>query len=235
LMFHRFLRTWQTKIDIFLCSTGFYRDLFVKAGLPANKLVVMPHFVWHDSQPNFASRAGDYALFVGRLDPEKGVQTLLEAWRHVDLPLKIRGSGRLSDETKQFVERHHLTNIEFVGRLEEQELSDLFSHARFLIMPSEGYYETFGMVIIEAYSKGIPVVASNIGVVPELVTDRKTGLLFEVGNAADLAGKAQWMWNHPAEAAEMGKRALGVYREKFTQDQCYKTLIAVYERLIDSK
>jgi glycosyltransferase involved in cell wall biosynthesis len=207
----------------------------VKAGLPANKLVVMPHFVWHDPQTNFDSRTGDYALFLGRLDPEQGVQTLLEAWRQVDFPLKIRGSGRLSDEAEKFVEQHHINTIEFVGRLEEQELSDLFRNARFLIVPSEGYYETFGMVIIEAYSKGIPVIASNIGVVPELVTDQKTGLLFEAGNAADLAGKAQWMWDHPAEAAEMGKRALRVYREKFTQEQCYKTLIAVYERLIDSK
>lgn len=235
LIFHRLLKTWQTKIDIFLCSTSFYRDLFVKAGLPANKLVVMPHFVWHNPQPNFASRTGDYALFVGRLDPEKGVQTLLEAWRHVDFPLKIRGSGRLIDAAKRFVEQYHINNIEFVGRLEEKELSNLFRNARFLIMPSEGYYETFGMVIIEAYSKGIPVVASNIGVVPELVTDQKTGLLFEAGNAADLAMKAQWMWDHPIEATVMGKHACNVYRERFTQDQCYKTLIAVYERLINSK
>ena len=141
-------------------------------------------------------------MFVGRLDPEKGIDTLLEAWRFLDFPLKIRGSGRLEEKAREFVKQHGMDNIEFVGRMEEQELSDLIGNARFLVMPSEGYYETFGLVIIEAYSRGVPVVASNIGVVPELVSDKQTGLLFDPGNAQDLAEKARWMWNHPIEAEQ---------------------------------
>jgi glycosyltransferase involved in cell wall biosynthesis len=119
--------------------------------------------------------------------------------------------------------------------MEPHKLFDLIENARFLVMPSEGYYETFGMVIIEAYSRGVPVVASNIGVVPELVSEKKTGLLFEPGNALDLANKAKWMWEHPAEANAMGKNGRQIYKERFTQDQCYETLVKVYERLINSK
>ncbi len=235
LTFHRWIGTWQTKINVFLCSTNFYRELFVRAGLPANKIVVMPHFIQNVPQIDSSKEIGDYGLFVGRLDPEKGVNTLLEAWRHLDFPLKIRGDGRLNESARQFVRRHGMDKVEFVERMEMHKLSDLISGARFLIMPSEGYYETFGMVIIEAYSRGVPVVASNAGVMSELVSDKQTGLLFEAGNPLDLAEKAGWMWDHPDEVKAMGKNALNIYSERYTSDRCYKTLVEVYEGLMNLK
>jgi glycosyltransferase involved in cell wall biosynthesis len=234
LTFHRWLQTWRVKVDVFLCSTQFYRGLFALAGLPAEKLVVMPHFVSRPLSITSSDGANDYALFVGRLDPEKGIDTMLKAWSYLDFPLKIRGSGRLVSQAKDFVKKNDMKYVEFVGRLEEQELSKLIGLAKFLLMPSEGYYETFGMVIVEAYSRGVPVIASNIGVVPELVSDKQTGLLFEPGNPQDLADKARWMWDHPREAGEMGRKGLGAYEEKFTPDRCYKTLIGVYERLVNT-
>jgi len=233
--FHHWIGTWQTKVDAFLCSTYFYRDIFTRAGFPSNKIVISPLFTTQKGKLSTAKKIEDYAVFVGRLDPEKGVKTLLEAWCLLNFPLKIRGSGRLDETARDFVRCHRMDHVEFVGRLEEQELSDLIGSARFLIMPSEGYYETFGLVIIEAYSRGVPVIASNIGVAPELVSDRQTGLLFEPGNPQDLADKARWMWNHPAEASTMGKNGLNTYKDRFTQEQCYKTLVEVYKRLIDSK
>lgn len=235
LTFHRWLRTWQTKVDTFLCSTNFYQDLFLQAGFPAEKLVLMPHFIPEVPRLDSSKRTDDYALFVGRLDPEKGVNTLLEAWRHLEVPLKIRGNGRLDEFSRQFVNRYSMDRVEFVERMELQELSDLIANARFLVMPSEGYYETFGLVIIEAYARGVPVVASNIGVIPELLSDQQTGLLFEAGNSLDLAEKANWIWNHPADARKMGENGFYVYKARYTPDQCYETLVGVYQRLIDSK
>jgi len=235
LTIHRVMRTWHSKVDIFLCSTNFYRDLFVQAGFPPAKIVVMPHFVQQEDGPDFAKTREDYAVFVGRLDPEKGVDTLLKAWMHLDIPLKIRGNGRLDETARAFVKQHNMDNVEFTERMEAHELMDLIRNARFLVMPSEGYYETFGMVIIEAYSQGVPVVASNIGVVPELVSDKQTGLLFEPGNALDLADKAKWIWHHPSEADFMGRNGQKVYRERFTQEQCYEILMNVYERLTQPK
>lgn len=235
LTLHRWLGTWQTKIDTFLCSTNFYRDLFVQAGFPAAKIVVMPHFIEKQSRPRSIRMKSDYALFVGRLDPEKGVKTLLDAWRLLKFPLKIRGNGRLDQWAREYIKQEKIENIEFVGRLEKEKLSELIQNARFLILPSEGYYETFGIVIIEAYARGIPVVASNIGVLPELVSDRQTGLLFESGDSRDLADKAGWLWNHPIEARKMGENGLSTYKERFTEEHCYQTLIQVYERLINSR
>lgn len=235
LTLHRWLRTWQTKVDVFLCSTNFYRDLFVQAGLPSEKIVVMPHFVQEQHQSDSDRYIGDYVLFVGRLDPEKGVKTLLEAWKELDIPLKVRGNGRLDETARKFIKQHQIKSVEFVDRLEEQELSDLIANARFLVVPSEGYYETFGMVIIEAYSRGVPVLVSNIGVTSELVLDQKTGLLFAAGDEIDLANKAKWLWDHASEANAMGKNGLALYKERYTQNQCYDTLVEVYERLINSR
>jgi glycosyltransferase involved in cell wall biosynthesis len=195
----------------------------------------MPHFVQASSQVEVNRKTEGYVLFLGRLDPEKGVNTLLEAWIRLDIPLKIRGSGRLDESARNFVKQHGLDHIEFVERLDANELAKLIGNARFLIMPSEGYYETFGMVIIEAFSGGVPVLASNLGVVPELVTDKQTGLLFEAGNASDLAQKAKWLWEHPAEASAMGRNGRKIYRERFTAEKCYETLIDAYGRAINSK
>lgn len=235
LTLHHWMGTWQTKVDAFLCSTYFYRDIFVRAGFPPDKIVVMPHFVRQPSVRISAENTNGYALFIGRLDPEKGISTLLEAWRFLGIPLKIRGSGRLEGKAKEFVKKNSMKNVEFVGRLEEQELSDLIGGARFLIMPSEGYYETFGMVIVEAYARSVPVIASNIGVVPELVSDKKTGLLFEPGNPVDLAEKARWLWNHPGEAKSMGGNGYTAFQDRFTEDKCFQSLTDLYESLVKSK
>jgi glycosyltransferase involved in cell wall biosynthesis len=232
---HRLMGTWQKKVDRFLCSTNFYRELFVQAGLPADKIAVVPHFVWDGPGPGASDETGEYALFIGRLDPEKGIKTLLEAWRHLDLPLKIRGTGLLESHARDSVRQHAMDQIEFVGRLEEVELDALIRRARFLVVPSEGYYETFGMVIIEAYARGVPVVASNIGVIPEMVSDGQTGLLFEAGDARDLASKAAWMWEHPRDARAMGSASYKVFQERFQPEHCYRILVGVYETLIRSK
>lgn len=232
LTLHRWLRTWQTKVDIFLCSTNFYYDLFMKAGLPPEKMIVMPHFVW--DTPAEPRVGGDYALFIGRLDPEKGLRTLLTAWKSLEIPLFIRGSGQLEQETRAFIETHQIKNIKFVERLDDDGLHQLRKNARFLVWPSEGYYETFGMVAVECYAQGVPVIASKIGVMSEIVHEGKTGLHFQPGNAQDLADKVRWAWTHPHEMATLGKNARYEYELKYTADKCYDTLIAVYDRLISA-
>jgi glycosyltransferase involved in cell wall biosynthesis len=232
LTLHRWLGTWQTKIDTFLCSTNFYRDLFVKAGFPPEKIVVMPHFV--QDTPDETRQEGKYALFIGRLDPEKGIRTLLAAWKSIEIPLLIRGSGQLEQEAKAFIETHQIKNIKFVERLDDDGLHQLRKNARFLVLPSEGYYETFGMVAVECFAQSVPVIASNIGVMTEIVHDRKTGLHFQPGNAQDLADKVRWAWAHSHELAEMGKNARREYELKYTADKSYITLMDVYSRLISA-
>lgn len=91
-------------------------------------------------------------------------------------------------------------------------------------------YETFGMTIAEAFATGLPVLASRLGAMAEIVADGRTGLLFEPVNSEDLAAKVEWAWTHPREMAEMGREARREYEAKYTARRNYKMLMEIYRR-----
>ena len=226
LAIHRKLRTWDKLVDRYIASSDFFARKFGDTILPKAKIVIKPHFVPRNRCP--AAGCGEYALFVGRLALEKGVATLLRASTlspHV--PLKIRGDGPLFNEVHRCAALHNLP-IEWLPRLAEEELILLFQKARFLIWPSEGLYETFGLAAIEAFACGVPVIASNLGVMAGTVRHGDTGLLFTAGNAEDLAAKVEWAWAHPAEMKTMGLAARAEYEAKYTPEANYNLLIGIY-------
>ncbi|MCL4530650.1 MAG: glycosyltransferase family 4 protein [Chloroflexi bacterium] len=234
LSLHRWLKTWQSKIDVYLVATEFYRRKFVEGGLPAHKVVVKPHFIYPDSGMLTERQPGNYALFIGRLDPEKGVRTMLEAWKSLrHIPLILRGDGQLKKEANEFIHSNQLPSVELIQRLSREELTALIQRARFLIWPSNGYYETFGYVALECFANGVPVIASDIGVMNEIVTDGRTGLHFAPGDPADLAQKVYWAWEHPNEMAEIEKNARREYETKYTADRNYELLMNIYRRAIE--
>jgi glycosyltransferase involved in cell wall biosynthesis len=232
---HRLRRTWETKVDLYLVATDFYRRKFIEGGIPAERIQIKPHYVYPDPGARSPEQPGAYALFVGRLDPEKGVETLLQAWAHLGgIPLKVCGDGRLHDRVRELTDQYGLTGcVQMLGRLPAVQLTELVKGARFLVWPSEGYYETFGYVAVESFSCGVPVIASRIGVQAEIVTDGVTGLHFEAGVPEDLARAVQWAWEHPAEMAHMGSRARLEYESRYSAEGNYPLLIAAYERAID--
>ena len=233
LTFHRWLKTWHKMVDVFLVATDFYRNKFIEAGLPADKIYVKPHFIDHDPGIHTDYSARKYVIFIARLDPEKGIRTMLDAWRSLpDIPLKIRGDGQLDEYIKKRIGEDRLASIELVARLSKEELTNFIRGASFLVWPSEGYYETFGYVAVESYSNGVPVIASNIGVMNEIVRDGETGVLFDAGNAQDLALKARWAWEHPVEMSQIGKNARREYEVKYTVNRNYEMLMDIYQRAI---
>jgi glycosyltransferase involved in cell wall biosynthesis len=235
LTFHRWSKTWINLVDTYLVATEFYKQKFIEGGLPAEKIVIKPHFIENDPVSYSSKQPGEYVLFIGRLDPEKGIRTLLNAWKKINIPLKIRGDGQLEQEVLEFSLFNKLNSIEIIKRLSKGELSQMIINARFLIWPSEGYYETFGMVAIECFAQGVPVIASNIGVMREIVENGRTGLLFDPGNPDDLASKVVWLWNHPEECAKMGRNARREYKEKYTPERNYQVLMDVYTQVIEKK
>jgi glycosyltransferase involved in cell wall biosynthesis len=230
LVAHRLLRTWHGKIAMYLVSTEFYRRKFIEAGIPATKIALKPHFV--DGHPACRERTGDYALFVGRLAREKGVLVLLEAWQDLQqVPLKIRGDGPLAGVVQSAANRKG-SPIEVVPRCSRDELFELIGGARFLIWPSQGYYETFGLIAIEAFACGVPVIASLIGVMREIVDGGRTGLHFIAGNPKDLAEKVAWAWTHPTELERMGRAARADFEAKYTAEHQYEMLIDIYRGVL---
>lgn len=231
---HKLLGTWRAKVDAYIVSTKFFRKKFIEAGLPPDKIFLKPHFLHADS--GVKSRQSEYALFAGRLAREKGIGTLLDAWKLLDtrIPLRIAGDGPERREFQVTVKQAGITNISFDGWLSPEQLRSAMKKAAFLIFPSQSS-ETFGLPIIEAFASGIPVIASRLGATVEIVESGKTGLHFNPGDAADLASKADWMWTHKNEAEAMGRAARREYEGKYTAERNYEMLMNIYRAALNTK
>jgi glycosyltransferase involved in cell wall biosynthesis len=223
---HKAVGTWEHLVDAYVVFTEFHRRKFVEGGLPANKVVVKPHFLMSD--PGVRSGDGDYALFVGRLVPEKGVHVLAEAWRGLKVPLKIRGDGPMLAEVEALARENPF--VEVVRRPSREEYFALVRGARFLVWPSV-YNEAFGRVVIDAFASGVPVLASRLPVCTELVSER-AGLHFNSGDAKDLAAMAQSAWDNPTEMRKRGSAARKEYEEKYGANRNYDLLLNIYERVL---
>lgn len=234
---HRRLRTWEHKVDRFIALTEFSRGIFVRAGLPSEKIRVKPNTVSTsglaatDAQHD-RSRQSREVLFVGRLGPEKGIETLLHAWKLARWQLTVIGDGPLAE----LVSRHASTSkgrLRYEGYLQQGDVNRAMWQAALLVMPSE-CYEAFGLVAVEAFASGLPVVASRLGSMAEIVEDGRTGLHFTAGDARDLAEKVGWLVAHSRERLEMGIAARMVYEEKYTPEANYEMLMGIYGEAIEA-
>lgn len=233
LTFHRWLRTWNKKVDLYVALTEFAKRKFVEGGLPEERIVVKPNFVHPD--PGAQEKNDGYALFVGRLSPEKGLKTLFKAWGSLKgMPLKIAGDGPLMSQIKESAAEQKLNSIEILGNCSHEKVIALMKSARFLVFPSE-WYEGFPVSIAEAFACGKPVIASKLGAMAELIEDGKTGLLFEPGNSEDLARKVMHAFENPDLCRRMGLNARAEYEAKYTAKINYMKLMEIYDKVLTSK
>jgi len=225
--FHRRRGTWNTLVDRFIALTEFAKNKFVEAGFPEEKIVVKPNFVRANQfeRRNGEDRLG--ALFVGRLSLEKGLDTLMRAWRNLEIPLKIVGNGPLLDRVR---EKSHKA-VSVLGRKEPDQVIQEMARSAFLVIPSE-CYEGFPVILAEAFSEGLPVIASRLGAMAEIVEDGVTGLHFAPCDAEDFARKVRWANDHPEDMHRMGRQARLVYEEKYTPEVNYRQLMAIYQDAI---
>ena len=224
--FHRAMQTWTNKVNRYISLTEFARQKFIAGGLPADKISVKPNFVHPD--PGEGVGEGDYALYVGRLSVEKGLDTLLLAWErlHPQIALKIVGDGPLSPMVEAATRR--LSNVEWLGRRPMTEVHRLMGAAKVVVFPSK-WYETFGRVAVESFAKGTPVVASKIGAISELIDHQKTGLYFEPGNPEDLADKVEWLLSHPDVVIQMRQSCRSEFEQKYTESANYHRMLEIYQ------
>jgi glycosyltransferase involved in cell wall biosynthesis len=231
---HRRLGTWNELVDCYIALTEFSRNKFIAAGLPADKIVVKPNFL--DPDPGEREQHGNYALFVGRLSPEKGVSTLLQAWEQFPehCALHIVGDGPEREGLEAQARQHHLAAITFRGHLSHGETIAEVKGAQFLIMPSV-WYEGFPVSVAESFACGTPVICSRLGGMEEIVTDGRTGLHFTPGDSEDLAAKVEWAWTHPREIEEMGREARAEYKAKYIGERNYEMLMEIYTKAIAAR
>ena len=222
-------QTWNHSVSAFIALTAFARNKFIEGGLPAAKIVIKPNYL--QSDPGAGSGRGNYALFVGRLTPEKGVGTLLAAWRSLGslLPLHIAGDGPMAREVEQAArENDAITWLRWQPRADIlQQMKD----ASVLILPST-WYEGFPMVLAEAFAVGLPVIASNLGSMASIIEHRRTGLHFAPGKVSDLVEKVCWFMAHSSEVSSMRSRARAEYETKYTAEVNYRQLMHIYQSLL---
>jgi glycosyltransferase involved in cell wall biosynthesis len=229
---HRLLGTWHQKTSVYIVLTELARRLFMRAGLPADKLVLKPNFVEPD--PGLGTGGGGYAIFVGRLSSEKGITVLLDAWRRIGgrIPLRIVGDGPLSSLVAEAAVR--IPGVTWLGRQTREEIASLVGDAACLVFPSE-CYETFGRVIVEAFAGGTPVLAADHGAGGELVSDGITGLLFRHGDAHDLADKVIQLHEGAASRARIRAAARKEFEDRFTAAANYRALLDIYARAMHGR
>lgn len=226
LALHRGLGTYRHKVARYIALNAFCRGKFIEGGLPAERVVVKPNFV-DFAAPQAAHRAG--LLFVGRLSVEKGVATLAEAMALLpDTPLRVAGNGPEAGLL------NGMAGVTRLGSLLGEAVRQEMSRAAALVVPSI-CHETFGLVVIEAFACGTPVVASRIGALAELVREGKTGLFFEPGNPRDLADKIAWALAHPEQMAAMGRNAHAQYEAEFSAEVNYRRLMKIYQEVISEQ
>jgi glycosyltransferase involved in cell wall biosynthesis len=226
---HNYKQTWNQTVSAYIALTDFARNKFIEGGFPAEKIFVKPNYLQTDPGPGDGK--GNYALFVGRLTPEKGISTLLAAWRQIgnDLPLQIAGDGPLASEVEKA--SREMENVTWLKWLPREEILQRMKDASVLILPST-WYEGFPMIISEAFAVGLPVITSNLGSMSSIVDHQRTGLHFEPGNAAALVEAVRWWSAHRAEAAFMRTEARLEYETKYTAEENYKQMMNIYDSVL---
>ena len=230
---HRVRGTWDRRIASYIALTDFARTKFIAAGFPPDRIFVKPNAVYPEPLPRRGM--GEFALYLGRLSQEKGVHILAKSWHSLSgpVPLRVAGDGPLRAEVERTVRAavSRSQDILFYGAVSNGEALALLRSARFLVAPSI-CYEVFPMAVAEAFAAGVPVIASNIGALAEMVRDGVTGCLVHPNDPEDLSKKVLWAWNHPEELSRMGGAAQAEFQEKYSASANYGKLIDIYQRAV---
>jgi glycosyltransferase involved in cell wall biosynthesis len=224
---HRFRGTWDTAVDTYIALSEFARTKFVAGGLPAERIVVKPNFLPQD--PGVGAHTGGFALYVGRLSAEKGIAALVRIWDRLgqNIPLRVVGSGPL-----ETLAASAPANVEWLGWQSHDQVLETMKDASFLVFPTE-WYEGFPMVLLEAMATGLPVIASRLGSVPEILDNGTTGMLISPKDSEQWLQALRWAICHPDELLLMGQRGRRMFESRYTSDLGYRQLMEIYRQTID--
>lgn len=224
---HRTLGTFR-HVDRFVALSEFARGKLAAAGVDPERIVVKPNFMEPGPPPPPVSQRADpgYALFVGRLTEEKGVRILADAWRDDPSlpPLVVAGDGPLREEMQR------VPGVQCLGEVTRDEVQRRMREARMLLFPST-WYEGFPMVLLEAFASGLPVVASDLGVMGDLVVPGRTGWRASQGDAADWARTVRRAWSDPGWP-ELSDAVRRIAVRQYGPDAAYARLAEVYAETV---
>ena len=228
--------TYAELVDCYITLTEFAASRFKKGGLPSDKITVKNNFL--PDSATIGKGDGGYAVYVGRLGPEKGIRTLVQAWEHIDnnKKLLILGDGPIREELEQAIHKNNL-NIELAGFRSKEEVLNIVADAAVQIIPSE-CYEGFPMVVLEALASGTPIIASDIGSLSEIIENGAYGYKFTAGNTESLASEVNNIFNlfenNKNEYLKLRQRARKEFDDKYTAKKNFIELMGIYKKTVES-
>jgi len=227
---HNLLKVYDD-VDAFITPSRFLKQKLAENGFQPGKITCIPTFTSSKTQVGEPC-VGSYGLYFGRITEEKGVETVVKAYEKLpDHKVKIMGDDTTEEAVrlKKYVVEQELTNIEFVGFRRGEELEEIIKGARFTMIPSI-WYDNLPNTALESFQYSKPVIASNIGSLPELVEDGFNGFLFDPYSPEELAEKIR-RFDDEALVAKMGANSRKRLEEKFAPETHYRALMEVFERV----
>ena len=173
-------------------------------------------------------------MFVGRIEKQKGLMTLIKTFEGTGYNLKIIGFSNdgYEDTLKDYLKgkQHH---IEFLGRKSFEEIVPYLKSCLCTVVPSE-WYDNFPNVILESFAYKKAVIATDFGSLPELVHDNQTGLTFKYANVEDFRVKVKYMFEHVDEARQMGEQAYQILLENYSSGVHYSLLLELFKKVLSN-
>jgi len=228
--FHHYMGYYRD-VDRYIAVSNFFKNKMSEFGFSKDNIEYIPNFI-DTNRFRYSPADNGYALFLGRLSSEKGVDILLKACETTpEIPVVIAGTGPKEDELKEIVKRKGLNNVEFVGFKSGDDLLTLITEASFTILPSQ-VYENCPMSILESMAVGTPVLGAKIGGIPELIEENVDGYTFVASDPKSLSEKMKLLWSDPDKRLMMGRKGSEKVHERNTPEMQYKNLINLYNSVL---
>lgn len=232
-LLHRMLKIYRL-VDVFHVPSRFMGEMIHKGGIPQRKIVHHNYCIRLEDFP-YSKESDPYYVFLGRLSPEKGVHTLLEAVRSIpEMPLKIIGDGPEREKLEKLADTHESEHVSFEGFVSKEEIVRLVSRARFVVIPSE-WFDNSPLVIYESFALGKPVIAADIGGMAELIDHGRTGFKFPAGDASKLSEQIQKLISDESLCAELGANARQKAENMFSGPVHYRFILDLYLSMLNRR
>lgn len=225
----------RDKISAFVIPANFTIIKFIEFGVPKDKIFHVPTFFNFQNENKTEVKYDNFFLYLGRVDPDKGLLTLVKAFENSKYKLTIIGFSIEGYDVylKEYLkDKNH--NITFKGKLEFSEIIPYLENCLCTICPSE-WYDNFPNSVLESFAYRKPVIASNLGSLKELVIEYTTGLHFEVGDIKSLRKKIEFMIENKNEVIRMGNNAYDKLKNEYSSQIHYNKLIEVFENILRNR
>ena len=229
ILFNKLFMVYEKRISIFILFSEFQKKKLLSAGVKNVVFMLKSNFLDQAPPSLEYCKREDYIVYVGRLSLEKGVLDLIEAWNlwGVTAPkLKIVGTGPLFDELIGKVHQH--CDVDFLGNISRDEVIKVIQKSKFIVVPSK-CYEGFPLAVAEAIATSTPILCSNVGPLPEFVTDKSIGLAFEGGKPTSMVSRAKYLYSNEIKLKEMSHLIEQKFKQEFAMQNNYKKLINIYD------